>query len=103
LTLTERDSLSWPGGARLAFYVGLNVEHFLPGQPSTSFYEGTAALVPDPLNHGWREYGPRVGIWRMAEIFDRHGIRPSVLLNSDVANEYPQIIKAGTQRGWAWA
>jgi allantoinase len=100
--ITERAPISWPGGARVAFYVGLNVEHFLLGQPSTSFYEGTAALVPDPLNHGWRDYGPRVGIWRMTDIFDRHGIRPSVLLNSDVTTKYPQIIEAGSERGWAW-
>jgi allantoinase len=43
-----------------------------------------------------------VGIWRLTEIFDRHGIRPSVLLNSDVTTEYPQIVKAGMERGWAW-
>jgi allantoinase len=100
--IIERDPIRWPEGARVAFYVGLNVEHFLFGRPSTSFYEGTAALVPDPLNHGWRDYGPRVGIWRLTEIFDRHGIRPSVLLNSDVTIEYPQIIEAGQERGWAW-
>ena len=62
----------------------------------------TAALEPDPLNHGWRDYGARVGIWRLMEVFDRHGIRPSVLLNSDVTIEYPQIIKAGAERNWAW-
>jgi peptidoglycan/xylan/chitin deacetylase (PgdA/CDA1 family) len=100
--ISERDPIHWPDGARVAFYVGLNVEHFLLGSPSTSFYDGTAALVPDPLNHGWRDYGARVGIWRLTEIFDRHGIRPSVLLNSDVTIEYPQIIKAGTERNWAW-
>lgn len=100
--IIERDPIHWPDGARVAFYVGLNVEHFLLGRPSTSFYDGTAALVPDPLNHGWRDYGPRVGIWRLTEIFGRHGIRPSVLLNSDVAIEYPQIIKAGVERNWAW-
>jgi len=100
--IIERDPIHWPDGARVAFYVGLNVEHFLLGRPSTSFYDGTAALVPDPLNHGWRDYGPRVGIWRLTEIFDRHRIRPSVLLNSDVAIEYPQIIKAGAERNWAW-
>jgi peptidoglycan/xylan/chitin deacetylase (PgdA/CDA1 family) len=58
--------------------------------------------VPDPLNYGWRDYGPRVGIWRLMQIFDRHHIRPSVLLNSDVAARYPQIIKAGLERDWAW-
>ena len=52
--IIERDPIRWPDGARVAFYVG----HFLLGRPSTSFYDGTAALVPDPLNHGWRDYGP---------------------------------------------
>ena len=100
--ITEREPIRWPAGARVAFYVGLNVEHFLIDRPSTSFYQATSALVPDPLNYGWRDYGPRVGIWRLTEIFDRHRIRPSVLLNSDVADRYPQIIKAGLERDWAW-
>ncbi|MDH7795423.1 MULTISPECIES: polysaccharide deacetylase family protein [unclassified Beijerinckia] len=100
--ITDRPKLVWPNGARVAFYVGLNVEHFELGKPSTSIWQGTANLVPDPLNHGWRDYGARVGIWRMIESFDRYGIRPSVLLNSDVAAHYPQIIEAGRKRGWAW-
>jgi peptidoglycan/xylan/chitin deacetylase (PgdA/CDA1 family) len=100
--IAGREPLTWPGGARVAFYVGLNVEHFYVDAPSTSLVDLTAGLVPDPLNYGWRDYGPRVGIWRLIEIFDRHGIRPSVLLNSDVAERYPQIIEAGVERGWAW-
>ncbi|WP_278263708.1 polysaccharide deacetylase family protein [Nocardia sp. AG03] len=100
--IVDRPAITWPGGARVAFYVGLNVEHFVLGKPSTSINPGTADLVPDPLNHGWRDYGPRVGIWRMIEAFDRHGVRPSVLLNSDVAENYPQIIAAGKARDWAW-
>ncbi len=81
--ITERPPISWPGGARVAAYVGLNVEHFLLDRPSTSIWPGTADLVPDALNYGWRDYGARVGIWRTIESLDRHGIRPSVLLNSD--------------------
>ncbi|MFB9905577.1 polysaccharide deacetylase family protein [Allokutzneria oryzae] len=100
--ITERPPLHWPGGARVAFYVGLNVEHFLIDTPSTSLWPGTADLAPDPLNYGWRDYGTRVGIWRTIESLDRHGIRASVLLNSDVAVHYPQIIKAGLDRDWAW-
>jgi allantoinase len=100
--ITEREPIRWPGGARVASYVGLNVEHFLVDQPSTSLNQATSALVPDPLNYGWRDYGPRVGIWRLMQIFDRHHIRPSVLLNSDVAARYPQIIQAGRERDWAW-
>jgi peptidoglycan/xylan/chitin deacetylase (PgdA/CDA1 family) len=98
--ITERPQLTWPEGKRVAFYVGLNIEHFVPDQPSTSIWP--LELKPDPLNHGWRDYGSRVGIWRTMEILDRHGIRASVLLNSMVAEHYPQIIKAGVERDWAW-
>lgn len=100
--IVERPPIRWPNGARVAFYVGLNIEHFHLDKPSTSIWEGTSQLQPDPLNYGWRDYGARVGLWRMIEIFDRHGIRPSALLNAEVAERYPQIIAAGQQRGWAW-
>ena len=100
--ITEREPIVWPGGARIAFYVGLNVEHFQIDRPATSIFPGTADLTPDPLNYGWRDYGARVGIWRLAESLDRHGIRASVLLNSDVTARYPQIVRAGLDRDWAW-
>lgn len=100
--IIERAPIVWPGGARVAFYVGLHIEHFMFGKSSTSVDPRTAALVPDPLNHGWRDYGPRVGIWRMAEVFDRCGVRPTALLNSDVVAEYPQIVEAGLARDWGW-
>jgi allantoinase len=100
--IVEREPIAWPGGARVAFYVGLNIEHFHAGRPSTSIWEGTSGLVPDPLNHGWRDYGTRVGIWRLTEALDRHGIRASALVNSDAVEQYPQIVEAGLARDWAW-
>lgn len=100
--IVDRPKIVWPNKARVAFYVGLNIEHFHIGKPSTSIWPGTAELTPDPLNHGWRDYGTRVGIWRLIESFDRHGVRPSVLLNAEAATQYPQIIDAGRQRAWAW-
>ena len=100
--ITARPKLTWPNGARVAFYVGVNVEHFEVDKPSTSIFGGTAMLVPDPLNYGWRDYAVRVGIWRMIEALDRYKMRASVLLNSDVCAHYPQIIEAGKQRNWVW-
>lgn len=100
--IVERPPLRFPGNARVAFYVALNVESFQVDRPSTSIFPGTAALVPDPLNFGWRDYGVRVGIWRMIEALDRFGLRASVTLNADCCAKYPQIIAAGKQRGWAW-
>jgi peptidoglycan/xylan/chitin deacetylase (PgdA/CDA1 family) len=100
--IISRPKLAWPNGARVAFWVGLNIEHYQVDKPSTSIFGGTAALQPDPLNYGWRDYGPRVGIWRMMDVLDKYRMRGSVLLNSDVCERYPQIIDAGRQRGWAW-
>ena len=100
--IIARPKLAWPKQARIAFYVGLNVEHFEVDKPSTSIWAGTAHLMPDPLNHGWRDYGARVGFWRLVDAFDRIGLGASVLLNADVCDRYPQIIEAGRQRDWAW-
>lgn len=100
--IIERPPTTWPQGARVAFYLGLNIEHYQVDKPSTSIFGGTAGLTPDALNYGWRDYGPRVGIWRMIESLDRHGVPASVLVNSDVFRHYPQIVQAGLQRNWAW-
>lgn len=100
--ISDRPPLRWPDGKRVAFYVGLNVEHYRVDAPSTSIFAGTAGLVPDPLNYGWRDYGPRVGFWRMLDAFDATGIRASVLLNSGVIARNPQIVDAGVARDWAW-
>ena len=100
--IVRRPRLELPGGARVAFWVGINVEHFLLDKPSTSITPVTAHLVPDPLNYGWRDYGPRVGIWRLMDVLDRLGMRASVLLNADVCHYYPEIVEEGNQRGWVW-
>ena len=100
--IVDRPKLEWPDGKRLAFWLGVNIEHYEVDKPSTSLFAGTATLVPDPLNYGWRDYGVRVGIWRMIDAFDRLGLRASVALNADVCSRYPQIIEAGVRRNWAW-
>lgn len=100
--IVDRPPLHWPGGARIAFYVAVNVEHYQLDHASTSLASDTAGLVPDPLNHGWRDYGPRVGIWRMIETLDHLGLRASAPLNSQVCQRYPRIIEAGCARDWTW-
>jgi peptidoglycan/xylan/chitin deacetylase (PgdA/CDA1 family) len=100
--IASRPRLEWPGGARIAFFIGLNIEHFHVDRPSTSIEGVTVGLVPDPMNQGWRDYGTRVGIWRMIDLLDRLGLTPSAIVNSEVCDRYPQIIAAGTERDWAW-
>jgi len=100
--IVERPALKWPGDAAVAFYLAVNIEHYQLEKPSTSISSATVGLVPDPMNYGWRDFAPRVGIWRLIELLDRLQLRPSVPLNSDVCRYYPQIVRAGVERGWAW-
>jgi allantoinase len=94
--IIERPTLRFPNGKQLAFYIGLNIEHFRIDMPFMRPY------VPDPMSHGQRDYGTRVAIWRLVDVFDELGIRASAITNSDVCTRYPQIIEAGIQRDWAW-
>lgn len=100
--IVDRPPLRWPDGARVAVWVIPNIEHFLFDRPSTSIAPKSTSLVPDILNYSWRDYGVRVGIWRMMEIMERHGVKGTVALNSDVCHRYPRIIHAGNELGWEW-
>src|SRR5579875_2946331 len=79
--LPERKPFTWPNGARLAVWVAPNVEWFVPDAGGPCINELTGGLKPDTLNAPWREYGARVGFWRMLDMLDRLGIRASVNLN----------------------
>jgi allantoinase len=50
------------------------------------------SYVPDVFNYAWREYGMRVGLWRLADVFDEAGVRATVALNSQVCEVYPKAI-----------
>ena len=100
--IVDRPPLRWPNGARVAVWVIPNIEHFLFDRPSTSISDATYALRPDVLNYSWRDFGVRVGIWRMMEIMEKYGVRGTVALNSDVCGEYPRIIEEGNRLGWEW-
>jgi allantoinase len=99
--IVDRPPLRWPNGARVALWVIPNIEHFLFDRPSTRI-EHMRQVNPDVLNYSWRDYGVRVGIWRLMEVMQRHGVRGTVALNSDVCRHYPRIIEEGKKLGWEW-
>ena len=96
--ITARKPFTWPEGRRLAVYFGLNLEHF-------AFGEGLGAELapggpqPDVLNYAWRDYGNRVGAWRMLETFDRLGLPATVLANSAMYDYAPDLMAAFRARG----
>ncbi|HMN82034.1 MAG TPA: polysaccharide deacetylase family protein [Burkholderiaceae bacterium] len=93
-----RPDYAWPGGARLAVYLGFNLEHF-------AFGEGLGAAIgpvspqPDVLNYTWREYGNRVGAWRCLALFEQLGLPAGVILNTALYDHCPELVAAFTARG----
>ncbi len=100
--IVDRPVLRWPGGARVAVWIIPNIEHFLFDRPSASVTQVTTRYVPDVLNYSWRDYGVRVGVWRMLEIMERHGFRGTAALNADACDRYARILEEGRRLGWEW-
>lgn len=96
--ITQRADYTWPGGKRLAVYIGLNLEHF-------AFGEGLGAELapsgpqPDVLNYAWRDYGNRVGAWRMRDLLDALDMPASVIANSAMYGYAPDLMSAFRDRG----
>ena len=96
--ITDRPAFKWPGGARLAVYFALGIEHYAFGEGMT---ENLVSGMPHPdvLNASWRDYGNRVGAWRLLQAFGDLGIPLSILLNSAVCEHAPDLIQAGRNAG----
>jgi peptidoglycan/xylan/chitin deacetylase (PgdA/CDA1 family) len=97
----ERPPLHWPGGARVALWVAPNIEHyeFLPEHIRVR--DPWPRLPhPDILGYGLRDYGNRVGVWRLMEVFDRFQVPCTVSLSMAVLQMYPEITEAMLKRRW---
>jgi len=57
-------------------------------------------MVPDVINYAWREYGMRVGLWRIADVLDSAGVRATVALNSSVCEVFPKAVEEMKKRRW---
>lgn len=94
----ERPVMEWPNQARLAVWIIPNIEHYRFDDPEL----GSSRRVPDVPAFSERDYGNRVGVWRLMDVLDRHHLRATVALNADICEHEPQIITAGNERGWEW-
>ena len=89
-SITTRPDYAWPGGRRLAVYVALNIEAFGFGVG-----KGAAIAPPDQAQshsvYSWRDYGNRVGIWRLFELLDELGMPAEAQMNTAVYEAAPDI------------
>jgi len=91
--IASRANYDWPGGKRLAVYLGINIEHFAfgTGLGHSVTVEGPP---PDPRTFSWRDYGNRVGVWRLLDLLDELALHACHLVNTTVLDYAPEIPKA---------
>ncbi len=89
--IVDHSPFAWPNGARVAVWVIPNIEHF-----HIELGQG----APDIRNYSRRDYGNRVGIWRLMEVLARLNVRGTVALNGEVGQLYPRIMKACVDLRW---
>jgi allantoinase len=96
--IVRRPRLLWPNKARVALWVIPNLESFALDEPMPA---GTGK-IPDVPAYAMRDYGARVGVWRLIEVLSHYGIRGTVALNSEVCDTYPAIIEETRKLKWEY-
>jgi allantoinase len=97
----ERKPFKWPGNKTLAVWIAPEVEVWHYDSPAgTGVSPNVRNIVPDVINYAWREYGMRVGLWRIADTLDAAGVKATVALNSAVAEAHPKALQEMKKRGW---
>jgi peptidoglycan/xylan/chitin deacetylase (PgdA/CDA1 family) len=96
--ITGRASGSWPGGRRLAVYVAVGVEDYRRGEGHS---EELIPDVPQPdlVNEAWRDYGNRVGVFRLLDRLQQNAIPPTILLNTMLYDTAPAVTDAARAAG----
>ncbi len=95
-----RPKITWPNGARVAFWVAPNIEYYELDPPINPSRRAWARPFPDVVPYATRDYGNRVAHDRMMEVMDAHGVRGSVSLNVAVIDHHPEIIRQAMERDW---
>src|SRR5437762_2605389 len=104
LPLRRRPRIRWPNGARLALWVAPNVEVYelLPPENPLFTAWGRVPVAPDVMSYAYRDFGNRVGFWRLLEVLDRYAVRATASLNVAVLDHFPEIGRAMADRDWAF-
>jgi peptidoglycan/xylan/chitin deacetylase (PgdA/CDA1 family) len=94
--------VAWPGGNRLLIWITIHVEHFPMDMPATPLLPlgGMDRVYPSVWDYSTRDYGNRIGIFRLMKVLDCHNLRATAAMNSEVAVRYPYLLEEVVRRGW---
>jgi peptidoglycan/xylan/chitin deacetylase (PgdA/CDA1 family) len=100
-----RPKLAWPNEARVALAAIVVLEHAEWKPPPESYQVANLAggygwgPFPDVTAWSHREYGHRVGIFRVLDVLERHGVTPTIAMDALTAQHYPFLVSHCMQRG----
>ena len=102
--LQDREPIHWPGDKPLALWINLSVQHFpLSGEKPAVAPPGALTMpYPDLRHYTLRDYGNRVGIFRLLKLMAEYGAQPSLAISGALAKRYPQLLERLAQTPYEW-
>ena len=100
--------IRWPGGARIAVSLVVNYEEgseysLLDGDDHHESNNEVPSPIPagqrDLYNESFFEYGSRVGVWRLLDMFDRHQVKSTFYCCAHALERNPDLAREITARG----
>ena len=94
-SIFDRPPVAWPGGQWVAVWICVSLEWF-PLTPSDTPFRAPGHMqtaYPDYRHYTARDYGTRVGFYRLLDAFAKAGVTVSVAANGAIAERYPQVIR----------
>ncbi|NVK56270.1 MAG: polysaccharide deacetylase family protein [Alteromonadaceae bacterium] len=99
--LTDRPAVAWPDGKKLALWINLNIDFFPLNQRSNpvAVPGGMKMPYPDLRHYSLRDYGNRIGIYRLFKVLDQFGIKPTIAINGAMVQRAPYLMDLIKDRG----
>ncbi|GHC66286.1 polysaccharide deacetylase family protein [Limoniibacter endophyticus] len=99
--LFKRPKVEWPNGAKIALWVMPAAQWFPLDSKHKPFRApgGLSMPFPDYRYYTNRDYGNRVGSYRILKILQERGIRSSFAVNGVIAERYPQLVQDIVEAG----
>lgn len=92
--IRSRKPVQWPEGKKVAVWLCVSLEYF-PMVPSDTPFRAPGHMqtaYPDYRHYTAREYGTRIGFYRLLDSFAKAGVKASIAVNGAIADRYPEII-----------
>ena len=98
--LADRPPIVWPDGKPLALWINVALQYFPLNQRGKPFPPpgGMTTAYPDLRHYTLRDYGNRVGVFRVFKALDDAGIPASVAVNAQLVERAPYLIDRIVER-----